>query len=75
MGAWRGDSPDEQRRAVLRKPEKSKDNMTFGNVYLTMCASPTMSEAQWSTTAKNQHQPSAFVQNRDASVPHNSSGL
>ena len=24
--------------------------------------------------AKNQHQPSAFVQNRDASVPHNSSG-
>ena len=30
---------------------------------------PTTSEAQWSTAAKTQHQPSAFVQNRDASVP------
>ena len=30
---------------------------------------------QWSTAAKNQHQPSAFVQNRDASVPQSSSGL
>ena len=35
----------------------------------------TTSEAQWSTAAKNQHQPSAFVQNRDASVPQSSSGL
>ena len=35
---------------------------------------PTTSEAQWSTAAKNQHQPSAFVQNRDASVPQSSSG-
>ena len=36
---------------------------------------PTTSEAQWSTAAKNQlHQPSSFVQSRDASVPHNSSG-
>ena len=36
---------------------------------------PTTSESRWPAAAKNQYQPSAFVQNRDASVPQSSSGL
>ena len=36
--------------------------------FFTTCQ-PTTSEVQWSMAAKNQHQLSAFVPNRDASVP------
>ena len=42
---------------------------------LVATCQPMTSEVQWSTAAKNRHQPSAFVQNGDASVPRSSSGL
>ena len=57
-----------------RTPWRTGSSVAQRSPFFATCQ-PTTSEAQWSTAAKNQHQPSAFVQNRDASVPQSSSGL
>ena len=57
-----------------RTPWRTGSSAAQRSPFFATCQ-PTTSELQWSTAAKNQHQPSAFVQNRDASVPQSSSGL
>ena len=56
-----------------RTPWRTGSSTAQRSPFFATCR-PTTSEAQWSTAAKNQNQPSAFVQNRDAAVPHSSSG-
>ncbi len=57
-----------------RTPWRTGSSAAQRSPFFATCQ-PTTSEAQWSTAVKNRHQPSAFVQNRDASVPQSSSGL
>ena len=57
----------------VRTPWRIGSSAAQRSPFFATCQ-PTTSEAQWSTAPKNQHQPSAFVQNRDASVPQSSSG-
>ena len=59
--------------ALSKPPMRTGSSAAQRSPFFAMCQ-PTTSEAQWSTAPKNQHQPSALVQNRDASLPQSSSG-
>ena len=71
---------DPSRFALPKPPQWVRTHLRTGSraahrsPILATCR-PTRSDAQWSTAAKNQHQPSAFVEGRDVVRARSSSGL